>query len=347
MMMKSASMAVRLVSRGCRPAQADIDALDLAVGIDGRCGIFPAEAGGLDAAEGHARGRQVVGVDPAGAGLQSRDCAMGAGQIGGEDAGGEAELRSVGAGDHLVLVLEIEHRHDGAEDLLARDGHVVGHAGEDRRFHEEAVFESLNRRYAAADFQRRAFLFAGLDIAQHLVALGGGDQRPHLDGLVHRVADDDGACAFDKALDETVADRAVDEDAGAVGADLAGGVEIAEHGAADGVLDIGVLEDDQRRLAAKLHGDMTQAFGRARIDLAAGRHRACQRHLGDARIGGQRRADIAVALHDIEQAGGRTRIDKDLGELERRERRHLRRLEDHGIAAGQRRRAFQLAIWIG
>ena len=49
------------------------------------------------------------------------------------------------------------------------------------------------------------------------------------------------------------------EDAGAVGADLAGRVEIAEHGAADGAFDIGIVEDDHRRLAAELHRHMLDA----------------------------------------------------------------------------------------
>jgi len=51
-------------------------------------------------------------------------------------------------------------------------------------------------------------------------------------------------------------DPFLDEHAGAVRADLAGRIEIAEHGAAHGVLDVRIVEDDQRRFAAELHGSM-------------------------------------------------------------------------------------------
>ena len=76
----------------------------------------------LAAAEGQLDRRDVVVIDPAGAGLQPRDHAMGAGEIVREDPGGEAEFGSIGAGDHLILVIEFQHGHHGAEDLLAHDG---------------------------------------------------------------------------------------------------------------------------------------------------------------------------------------------------------------------------------
>jgi len=49
----------------------------------------------------------------------------GARQIVGEDAGRQPELGRVRAFDDLALVVELQHRHHGAEDLLAHDGHVV------------------------------------------------------------------------------------------------------------------------------------------------------------------------------------------------------------------------------
>ena len=73
---------------------------------------------------GASTGVRIIGVDPAGAGFERGGDAVGAGKVAGEDAGGEAEFGGVGAGDDLVLAVEIEHAHDGAEDLLARDAHA-------------------------------------------------------------------------------------------------------------------------------------------------------------------------------------------------------------------------------
>ena len=50
----------------------------------------------------------------------------------------------------------------------------------------------------------------------------------------------------------------VHEDARAVRADLAGRIEIGEQRAGDRVVEVGVVEDDQRRLAAELERDVLQ-----------------------------------------------------------------------------------------
>ena len=82
--------------------------------------------------------------------------------------------------------------------------------------------------------------------------------------------------AFDQPFDEAVVQAALDEDARAVRADLAGGIEVAEDRATDRVLDVGIVEDQDRRLAAKLHRHMLHVPGGGRIDLLAGGHRAGQ-----------------------------------------------------------------------
>ena len=78
----------------------------------------------------------------------------------------------------------------------------------------------------------------------------------------------------------------VDEDAGAVRADLAGRVEIAEERARDRIVEIGIVEDDQRRLAAELQRDVLQGLRRVGHDRLAGPDLAGERDLGDARDGG-------------------------------------------------------------
>ena len=261
-------------------------------------------------------------------------------EVAGEDAGREAVGGGVGAGDRLVLAVEGEDRHHRAEDFLARDRHLVGHAGEDRRLHEESALEALDAGAVAAGEEAGALGAALGDEAHDLLALRLRDQRPHLHALVHRVADDDALGAGDKAVEEGVLDAALDEDAGGVRADLAGGIEVAEHRAADRVVEVGVVEDEERRLAAELQRHRLQPGGGRGVDLAAGRHRAGERDLGDGRMRRQRPADRAAALEHGEGAGGKAGFGQDLAELQRAERGQLGGLEDQRVAAGERRRGL-------
>ncbi len=87
----------------------DIDRFQLGVVVERGERVLAADAGLLEAAEGDFDRREIVVVDPAGAGLQVSDDAMRPRQVAGEDAGGEAELGVVGASDHLVLGIEFQH----------------------------------------------------------------------------------------------------------------------------------------------------------------------------------------------------------------------------------------------
>ncbi len=83
---------------------------------------------------------------------------------------------------------------------------------------------------------------------------------------------------------------------------------------------------------------MLQRSGRLGHHLAAGADLAGERHLGDARVAAERLADAVVALDDVEQPGRYARLGVDLGQLDRRERGELGRLEHHRVAAGEGRR---------
>src|SRR5690606_790984 len=162
--------------------------------------------------------------------------------------------------------------------------------------------EALEAWDAAAVVEGRAFGLADLDVAGDLLMLRLVDEGAHLRLRIERIADSDLRGASGEALDETLIDAVLDKDAGSVRADLAGGVEIREHGAANRVLDIRVVEDDQRRLASELHRRVLhQGAGYAK-HLATGGDGASQGDLGDRRMADERAADIAVPLHDVEQA---------------------------------------------
>ena len=63
------------------------------------------------------------------------------------------------------LVLELQHRHHRAEDLLAHDRHVVVAGVKYGRRHEKAVGEVTGRHALAADDELRPFRLAARDVA--------------------------------------------------------------------------------------------------------------------------------------------------------------------------------------
>src|SRR5206468_8433234 len=71
--------------------------------------------------------------------LESRCDAVRSGKVSRPYARGEAVVRVVGDADRLLLVVEGNHAGDRAEDLFARDPHIIRHAGVDRRLDEPAA----------------------------------------------------------------------------------------------------------------------------------------------------------------------------------------------------------------
>ena len=135
--------------------------------------------------------------------------------------------------------------------------------------------------------------------------------------------------------DQIVVDLLAGIDAAGGGAILAGVVVAERLDACDHRGDIGVVEHDHRRLAAELEMRALDRGGRGLQHLPAGIDAAGQRHHGDLRMIDQRVPGRgAAAGDDIHHAFGEN-LGDDLGELQRRQRRLLGRLDDDGIAAGQ------------
>src|SRR5438477_1114334 len=117
--------------------------------------------------------------------------------------------------------------------------------------------------------------------------------------------------------------------------------EDAEAGGVDGVVEVGVFQDNQRALAAHFKDKTLAALGAFRGDNAANSAGACERDELHARVVEEDFGKgSAVAGNDIEDAGGNTGTRENFGELEADERGFLRGLEDHGIAAGEREGNF-------
>ncbi len=262
---------------------------------------------------------------------------MGPGEVAGEDPGRQAVRGVVGPGHDLVLVVEGQHRHHRPEDLLGDDRHVVGAVGEDGGLDEVARGQGGVGGAPATGHHPGPLRLAAVDVAQHLVQVLGGDEGSDVGGGVEGIADAHLGHPRPQLVEEGVVDGAMDVHAGAVGADLALGVEVAEQRPGDGVVEVGVVEDDQGRLAPQLQGHRLQGRGGGRHHLLAGPHLARQGHLSDPGVGHQRPAHAGVALDDVEHSRRYPGPVVDTSQFQRREWGQLGGLEHHRVAAGQGR----------
>ncbi len=186
---------------------------------------------------------------------------------------------------------------------------------------------------------RQAFLARHVQIAQHGVALTGTGHRAHLGRGVQRVTQHQRIDAAGQRGVQLIGDGLVHQQARGGRADLTGIEVDARHHPVGGFLDVGIIEHDDRRLAAKLQGDTARAAGRSLHDLLADHIAAGEGNLVDARMTGQRRADgLAIAVQQIEHARRQSGFQRDLGHHLLRQRRHFRRLDHQGAARGERRR---------
>ena len=155
---------------------------------------------------------------------------------------------------------------------------------------------------------------------------------------VSRVADLQRVHRGDEALGELVGDPLVHIHALVADADLAAILEARQHGGAHRRADVGVLGDDERRLAAELEAQQLEVVGGVAEHLLAGAHAAGQRDQARDRVAHQRRADaLAGAADDVDDAGREIELERELRDLERRDRRALVRLDDDRVAGDQRR----------
>ena len=90
-----------------------------------------AHAGLLVAAEGAEIGKDMVIVDPHGAGADAAGHALGPGGVGGKYSASQAVDGIIGDGHRLFVAVVFYDADDRAEDLLLRDAHLVVHVGKD------------------------------------------------------------------------------------------------------------------------------------------------------------------------------------------------------------------------
>ncbi len=193
------------------------------------------------------------------------------------------------------------------------------------------------RLVRAAGDHARTFLLADADVARHLFPVLARDHRAEIRARIGRIADHQVVRAAREFLHEAVVDRALHEDPRAGGAAFAVDREDREQRRVERAIEIGVVENEHRRLAAELHRILLEA--RAFHDPLAGDRAAGKRHRAHVRMPHERIAGRrAVTLHDVQHAGRDAGFECEPAELVGRQRRQLRHLQHGRVAEREARR---------
>jgi len=208
------------------------------------------------------------------------------------------------------------------------------HAGEQRRRIEAAGARHRRARLV----QRRAFLQPGIDQVADALQLHRVDDGAHVDRLVERIAEPKRLHARRQLRDEALVDALLDEEPRSGAADLALVQPDRVDHPFDRRVEIGIVEDDEGRLAAELQRQALAGAGGRLADFPPDLGRAGEGDLGDARMGDDRLAGAAIAGDDVDHACRQAGLPAHLGKEQRGERGELGGLQNHRIAEGDRRR---------
>ncbi|TKW52316.1 hypothetical protein CTA1_3106 [Colletotrichum tanaceti] len=280
------------------------------------------------------------------------------------DARPQPEVAVVGERDGLVLRPEGRHHHHRPKRLLAPDARLEDVAAAARRRHEHRRLEEVTlakvdavetarprhatparERYALAAAAATAAATTTMTTSDRLVderldvlQLLRRDQRAHHGLLVARRphAPRYGLGLGLELLQHDRQDALLDEDPRAGDAGLAAGDEGAESDAVDGHVDVGLLEDEQRRLAAQLGCVAGQVAADDGADGPAGGGAAGDVDLADERVLDEGPAGGgAVAGQHAEDAVGQAGPLEDGAEQQGGQGRQLARLHDDAVAGGE------------
>ena len=241
-------------------------------------------------------------------------------------------VHRVGFANRLIEIIHRVEIDRWTEDLFVVNGGVSRHILKHRRFHQRPV--------AAATGQYRGTFFDRLgNPALDPSSLTLVDHRAHVGGFVHLVADRVALGSFDEELTEFVIDISVDVNPLHPDAVLSRRPKGAGNAGFCSPIDIGVVPHDHRRVRAELHADLFEsslgddvlsgfdATGEADHAHPRVRHEGVSEH-------------CSVAGKTLENTRRKTGLDKGLGQFQRRQWGHGRRLENHRVSAGNGRSEF-------
>ncbi len=179
----------------------------------------------------------------------------------------------------------------------------------------------------------RAFLGPRLQEAAHSLELNFRHQRPHLGRGVESGPEADLPGRIADTLEHLIVALLLHEQARSGAATLAMVEEDGTRDARDRQVQIRIFEHDVGRLAAELQRDFLEVVGGCLDDQLAHFRRPGEGHLVDARMRSQRCAACFPKAGDhIEHARRQTRLQAQLGEAQRRQRRLFRGLQYDGTS---------------
>src|SRR6266545_6039292 len=232
--------------------------LDLEVLVDALGAALAAEAGLLDPAERRRRVGHHALVEADHAGLQGLNHPEGALEVGGVDVGDQPELGVVGGGHGRLLGVEGGHRGDRAEDLLLEHPGIGWHVGQHRRLVE--VASPVAR--PGAHHRPGALVDGVTDQLRHLVDGVLVDQQADLHAVLGATAELERGHPLGQAVGERGRHRLGHVEAVGRGAGLADVAHLGKQRAFHGGVQVGVVEDQERRVASQLHRDPQHVVGR-------------------------------------------------------------------------------------
>ena len=236
--------------------------------------------------------------------------------------------------DRLFLVVEGDDEGDRPEDLLLSETRRVGNVREDGRLHEIASFP-IGRPAATVD-QGVPLVATEADVLHRLGELAFRHLGADIGGRVERRSGHDARGAGGQELGELLDDPALDDQTAGLGARLAGRPESRMTDQLRGPLQIGVVENEYRSLAAALERATLQRIGGGGHD-ALGRRRATRE--GDlvdtwmSREAASRRSSITG--DDVHYPVGEPGLLAKARQLEGADGRELGGLDDDRVPGGQ------------
>ena len=141
------------------------------------------------------------------------------------------------------------------KDLLLGDAHCWLHLREYRRLEEVPVVQPISRGPPASACDSRAFVSANLHVSTDLLERQQVDDRPNVGLRRQAVAKTQGLRAADKPIGERRLYAGLDDHPASRSTALPAGAERAPHSSFHGKLEVGVVENEDRVLAAHFEVD--------------------------------------------------------------------------------------------
>lgn len=223
-----------------RTTESDSHGLDLSVVGQSVLAEFSANTRLFEATEWYLVREHVVAVDPDGTGLKGVGYSDGGVKVCSVNGSGETVCGLVSSLDDLIFGVKLGDSADGTEDLFLHDLHVFRDAGEDGGL-DEVSFVTVS---VTTGLNLGTGFLAGLDVVHDSVVLELADLRS-LEGVGGEwVTNNVLGCSGLELLDKFVVDTGLDVDSRSGAAALAVVEEDTKVDPRDGVLDVGVVEDN-------------------------------------------------------------------------------------------------------